>query len=90
MSNPPPLSEGIRRLTRGASPEMRRLMLLAYEQGFEVGRTNSGHYKVMVPEDKETPDGIVTVFLPGTTSDRRSVHRCITKLKRIGVEFPKN
>ena len=71
-------------------PEIRKLMMVAHEQGFEVGRTNSGHYKVMVPEGVEPPNGVATAFLPGTTSDRRSVHRCIVKLKDIGVKFPKN
>lgn len=80
----------VRRLARGASPAIKELLMTAHEQGFEVGRTNSGHYKVVVPRARLSPGDRATVYLPGTTSDRRSVYRCVVKLKRIGVKFPKS
>lgn len=81
----PTRREDINRLLKRTSPEIRKVLRLAHDQGFQVSYARSGHYKVTTPEHW---DEKVTVFAPKTPSDRRSVHRVVQKLRRIGVKVP--
>lgn len=87
MSNPPPLREDIRRITRKTHPRIRELLMRAHQQGFKVSRGPNNHFKVEVPDEAEKPLGLTAVFLPTSPSGIRSADNCRSKLRRIGVDF---
>lgn len=87
-SNPPPsppVSDDINRIVRGASREIRKLLLAAHAQNFGVSPTHGGHYAVTTPKGVR-PKRIV--FAPSTPSDGRSIHNTRKKLREIGVDLP--
>lgn len=84
---PPSSSTDINRVLRGASREIRTLLLVAHKQKFTVAPTRNNHYSV------STPPGVrprSTVFTPKTPSDTKGLHRVVRKLRHIGVEIPHN
>jgi hypothetical protein len=75
----------INRILRGASPEIRKMLKAAHDQGYVVQSTNSQHYKVVTPSSCTEKK---TVFSPSTPSDTRGLHIVRRKLRHIGVQFP--
>ena len=78
---------GVRRLLRGAHPEIRKMLLIADEQNFKIKTTSGCHYKVSSPDPDTHRRGEGSVTLPSTPSDSRSVHNARAQLRRIGVQF---
>jgi hypothetical protein len=77
----------IHQLLRGADPEIRAILLTAYDQGFRVDRTKSSHYKVTPRRRRATP---CTVFVAATPSEYRGLANTRSKLRGIGVRFDKS
>lgn len=75
---------GIHQLLRGASPEIRNLLIAAHHQGFGVTRTRSGHYAVTTPEHIRPKR---TTFTPQHPGDARSVKQALSQLRGIGVDI---
>lgn len=80
----PPSVKDINRVLRGASPEIRKLLKTAHDQGYVVCPTNGKHYKVMTPPHWSEKK---TVFSPGTPSDIRGLQIVKRKLRHIGVRL---
>lgn len=76
--------DNINKILKGASREIRALLLTAHEQHFTVVPTNGGHFKVSTPQGVRPKR---SEFSPKTPSDTRGLHRVRAKLRRIGVEF---
>lgn len=62
--------------------ELRALIGLLVEQGFEVRRQGNGHYRV-------TRDGNFVVVLAATPSEKRGNLNARAALRRAGFEDPK-
>lgn len=82
---PPLPREDIATVLRGAHPEIRKLLRLAHDQGFQVLATKGNHYKVMTPKHWREKE---SVFSPKTPSDIRGIHRVARKLRHLGVNIP--
>jgi hypothetical protein len=65
--------------------DLRNLVKLAESQGWEFGRTNSGHVKFCSPYTTEAP-----VFYSGTPGDHRAQKNLVAKLRRAGLEIPRS
>lgn len=70
--------------TKGAPKDLRNLVKLAESQGWEFGRTNSGHVKFCSPHSTEPP-----VFHSGTPGDHRAQKNLVSKLRRAGLDIPR-
>lgn len=82
----PANSAHMRGMANTSTPkELRNLAKLAKEQGWEFGRTNSGHVKFCSPYSDTPP-----VFYSGTPSDHRSHKNLLAKLRRAGLEIPRS
>jgi hypothetical protein len=68
-----------------APKDLRNLVKLAESQGWEFGRTNSGHVKFCSPYTTEAP-----VFYSGTPGDHRAQKNLVAKLRRAGLEIPRS
>lgn len=75
----------IRQILRGTSPEMRLLLLAAYEQGLGVSLTGNGHFRVTTPPGAKEK---ALAFMPGTPSEYRAIANARRKLRRMGVRLP--
>jgi hypothetical protein len=67
-----------------APKSLRNLVKLATAQGWEFGRTNNGHVKFCSPNNTVQP-----VFYSGTPGDRRAQKNLVGKLRRAGLEVPR-
>jgi len=78
-------SAHMRCMTSTSTPkDLRTLVKLAESQGWEFGRTNSGHVKFCSPYSAEPP-----VFYSGTPGDRRAHSNLLAKLRRAGLDIPR-
>ena len=82
---PPPRKADINNLLRGASPEIRKLLHYAHEQGYTIARTSKKHFSVMTPSDHH-PEAVV--YAAQTPSSYLGVRNLRARLRRIGVEIP--
>jgi len=61
--------------------DLRKIVKALREQGFEVTRTQRGHYEVR-------RDGRKVATFSGTPSDRRSWKNSLADAKRAGFKWP--
>lgn len=61
--------------------DMRRIIQALEDQGFDVRRTKSGHYRV-------TLDGRYVTTFAGTPSDWRGLKNALAAAKRAGFRKP--
>ncbi|WP_230854495.1 hypothetical protein [Arthrobacter terrae] len=66
-----------------APKDLRNLVRLAESQGWEFGRTHSGHVKFCSPYSTTQP-----VFYSGTPGDHRAQKNLVAKLRRAGLDIP--
>jgi hypothetical protein len=66
------------------SKEMKLIIKLAIQQGWEVSLSNKGHYKFVSP-DKSQP----VIYLSGTPSDHKTYICGVAQLRRHGLPVPK-
>lgn len=59
--------------------DIKQLMRIAQEQGWEVSNTNGGHLRW------RPPNNAPLVFTASTPSDRRAIHRILRDLQRSGL-----
>jgi hypothetical protein len=65
------------------SIDFKAIRKTAEQQGWQVDKMKSGHWK-LVPPDETKP----IVYMPGTASDWRSVHNCLSDMKKSGLVWP--
>ena len=63
------------------SGDMRRMLKALEEQGFDVTRTQRGHYEVR-------KDGRRVATIAGTASDHRSIRNAVAYLRKAGFIWP--
>ncbi len=63
------------------SGDLKRMLKALDDQGFEVSRTQRGHYEV-----RENGRRVATIA--GTPSDHRSIRNSIAYLRRAGFVWP--
>ena len=64
--------------------QMKLIIVLAKQLGWEVSLTNKGHYKFVSP-DKTQP----VIHLSGTPSDPKTYICSVAQLRRHGLPIPK-
>ncbi len=62
--------------------ELRKLLKLAKQQGWEVGKTKKNHTVFTGPDGQR-------VVSPSTPSDHRSMKNTVGELRRHGMEVPR-